>query len=134
MSPFEYKCGMLFGSFDPLHAGHVRLICRAIELCEEIVVIVDDDEIIRKVKHREPLFPLNERRWDLYAIKGVEYVEVESIETPKRIWVKMYKPDILIKGDDWKGKAWDGADLGVPVLYLPYTQGITSTMFHKARK
>ncbi|MBU1621929.1 MAG: adenylyltransferase/cytidyltransferase family protein, partial [Gammaproteobacteria bacterium] len=111
MKAFDYKLGMLFGSWDPLHAGHIRIITKAQALCEDIIIIADTDDYIRKTKKREPYFPIQERAWDLFAIKGVDCVEYEDDIFTKRYWVKVFKPDVLIKGDDWKGKHWSGEGL-----------------------
>jgi len=137
----KYKKGMLFGSWDCLHYGHIRIIKEAQLLCESIIVIVDSDELIYSTKKRDPIVPLQYRLLDLLQIKGVCLggIDVEATEgetfvgSSKKHLTERYKPDVLIKGDDWKGKGWDGENLGVPVLYLPYTKGISSTMFHEAK-
>jgi len=121
----KYKSGMLFGTFHPLHDGHISLIRRAYELCDKLYVMVDSNDLIRK-KGREPILPVNERVANLGALKGVEFVGVESYEFPKVYWVNLLKPDVLIKGDDWVGRGWDGERL-CKTIYLPHTQGIHST-------
>jgi glycerol-3-phosphate cytidylyltransferase len=120
----KYKLGMLFGSWDILHAGHIRLFKRAKDLCEEIVVCVDTDELIKKVKCKEPFSPLANRIEDLW---GIRYIDKIDIEGDKKDLIKRHRPDVLIKGDDWKGKKWSGEGLGVKVLYLPHTKNIHST-------
>jgi glycerol-3-phosphate cytidylyltransferase len=120
---------LLFGSFDPLHFGHIRLIRRAAELAESVIVATDSDELIRAVKGREPVTTLEERTTDLMQVRGVDRVVVESESEDKRHWIDAIRPNALIKGDDWKGKGWPGEGLGIEVLYLPHTPGVSSTEF-----
>ena len=123
----KYKLGLLFGTFDPLHFGHVRLLKRAKDLCEKIFVCIDSDDLIREAKKREPFASYEDRVEDVKGIKYVDYTGMESDTLTKAVWIKKIKPDVLIKGDDWKGKGWSGENLGVPVVYLPHTQEINST-------
>ncbi|MBU3728106.1 MAG: adenylyltransferase/cytidyltransferase family protein [Phycisphaerales bacterium] len=118
---------LLFGSFDPLHFGHVRLIRRAAELAGCVIVATDSDDLIRAVKGREPVTTLEQRIADLMQVRSVDRVVVESRSEDKLHWIRALQPNALIKGDDWKGKGWPGEGLGVEVLYLPHTPGVSST-------
>lgn len=120
-----YRTGMLFGTFHPLHEGHINLIRNAKALCDDIYVIIDDNDLVRR-KGREPILPLQERIDNIEMIKGVVAVGVESYRFPKAYWVSLFKPEVLIKGDDWVGKKWSGESLG-KTIYLPHTKGIHST-------
>ncbi len=51
----------------------------------------------------------------------------ESDKNNKLYWIKKLKPDVLIKGDNWKGKSWNGEGLGVKVVYLKHLKGIHSS-------
>lgn len=121
----KYKSGLLFGTFHPLHEGHISLIRRAYDVCDKIYICLDDDDLIKK-KGREPILPVSERIKNLNSLKGVKFVGVESFEFPKFFWVELLKPEVLIKGDDWVGKGWDGESLG-KTIYLPHTKGIHSS-------
>jgi glycerol-3-phosphate cytidylyltransferase len=117
-----YKRALLFGTFNPLHCGHIRLFRRATDLADEVYVVCDDDKLIRD-KGREPFGSKKQRREDIEMIKGVVF---SGFEGSKKYWVSKIKPDILIKGDDWAGKGWSGEGLGVEVLYLAHTKNIHS--------
>ena len=130
----KYKLGLLFGTFDPLHFGHIRLMRRSKAVCEKIVVLLDSDDLIRSIKGREPYSTFEHRMEDILAIKYVDFIRIESVEMTKEYWIEMLQPDILIKGDNWKGKHWSGEGLGVPVLYLPSTADISSTKIRKMIK
>jgi glycerol-3-phosphate cytidylyltransferase len=123
----KYKRALLFGTFDPLHFGHLRLIRRASQIAQQVYICVDSDQLIRTTKNREPFTPLKERLKDLEMIKGIGGIGVEGLQHGKDYWVKKFKPDVLVKGDDWKGKGWSGERLGVKVKYFPYTKEISST-------
>ncbi len=123
----KYKTALLFGTFDPIHFGHIRLFERAYKIAEKIIVAVDSDDLIREVKKRKPFFPYRQRVKDVLSIIYVDKAVMESKEFTKKYWIDKLRPDVLIKGDDWKGKNWPGENLGVPVIYFPYTKEINST-------
>ena len=127
----KYKRALLFGTFDPLHFGHIMLFERASKIAKEVVVAVDSDGLIRQVKKREPFRKFERRVKDVESIKYVTNVVMESKIQTKKWLIDLVKPDILIKGDDWKGKNWSGEGLGVPVKYFPYTKEINSTQLRQ---
>jgi len=116
--------GITFGTFDLLHPGHVRLLRRAAALCDILVVGVSTDELNFRKKQVYPFYNTETRMEMIEAIKGVSCVFKEESMQMKREYIEKYKADVLIMGDDWKGK-FD--DLGVETIYLPRTQGISTT-------
>lgn len=127
----QYKTGITFGAFDPLHYGHIKLLERAKEQCEILIVCVSTDEYIRHVKNREPRVPEIERATALATIRYVDVVGKQSPENGKVHAVAKYQPDVIFVGDDWTPATFGGEGLDVPVVYLPYTQGISSTEITK---
>ena len=127
----KYKKALLFGTWDPIHFGHIMLFRRAKKIADKVIVAIDSDELIKDVKKRKPFFSFMRRMEDVLAIRYVDSIVMESKELNKKHWIKVLKPDILIKGDDWKGKKWSGEGLGVKVKYFPYTKEINSTKIRK---
>lgn len=130
----KYKRGITFGVFDMFHIGHLNLLRNAKELCDELIVCVSSDAYCLKYKGVNPTIPGLDRLEIIEAIEYVDEVDVQCIKKPKQYTVDEYKPDVIFVGDDWKGKDWDGARLGIPVVYLPYTREISSTILRKQLK
>ncbi len=116
--------GIIFGAFDPLHFGHTRLFNRAKKQCDELIVSVSVDDYIREVKKRELCISLEGR---MELIKELKCVDIVDCHREKNILIEKYKPDLIFVGDDWTPKTFTGEGLGVKVIYLPYTSGISST-------
>jgi len=127
----KYKRGITFGAFELFHIGHLNILRRAKAMCEKLIVCVSDDEYIRKVKKHEPIIRFKDRKKVLESIEYIDEVSPQSYSFGKAAAVKKYKPDVIFVGDDWKGKDWDGAKLGIPVIYFPYTKGISTTKIKK---
>lgn len=123
MSSFEV--GVCFGAFDPLHLGHIFLFQNAKKQCECLIVAVATDERIEKVKGYTSKFTEKER------IKGIEEIRCVNIITTqgmsKKEVIEKFNPDVIFVGDDWRGKKWDGENLGVPVIYLPRTPKVAGS-------
>lgn len=120
--------GITFGGFNPIHEGHIKLFCNAKKYCDYLIVCVDDDEYLEKVKNQKPFFSLEERIEDLLAIKYVDEVDIQNIKNGKKEAVEKHKPDIIFVGNDWNKETYKGEGLGVRVEYLPRTEGISSSI------
>jgi len=130
----KYKKGMCWGAWDGLHVGHLNLLSNAKDRCKKLYVGVSSDKYIKKIKGHKPIFNFSERcdALDKYASKYVDEMFIQDLDiATKEQRVKLFKPDVIFVGDDWKGKYWDGAELGVRVVYLPRTKGISSTLLRK---
>ncbi len=114
------------GCFDILHAGHVSYLREARSLGDVLVVGVNSDESVRRLKPKRPIVPCEERVEVLSALEMVDYVVVFEEDTPYEL-IKTLKPDVLVKGGDWKVQDIVGSDL-VPETYsLPYREGLSTT-------
>jgi rfaE bifunctional protein nucleotidyltransferase chain/domain len=119
------------GCFDLLHAGHVRLFRKAREQGDVLIVALNTDASIRKLKGPErPVFPLRERLEILAAFADVDYVTWFAEPTPRKIVAELL-PDVLVKGGDWGpdrviGRAEVEA-AGGKVVIVPYLEGHSSS-------
>ncbi len=135
----KYKIGYTCGVFDLFHTGHLNLLERCKKMCDKLIIGICDDEYVRLIKHKEPVFSENDRVRILNALKCVDYVELVNIEmTDNKILAqKRFGFDVLFSGDDWKGSERytrteeQFAKIGVAIEYLPYTQGISTTDIKK---
>ncbi len=89
------------GCFDLLHVGHVRYLAAARALGDCLVVAMNSDASVRRLKgSARPIVPHRERSEVLAALGCVDYVVLFGSNTPKRI-IETLGPDILVKGGDW---------------------------------
>ena len=115
-----------FGTFDVFHAGHLNLLERARQLGDWLGVGVSTDELNRAKKGRRPVYGFDERRRILAALRCVDEVFAEESLEQKRDYLKRYRADILVMGDDWRGRFDEFSDL-CKVVYLPRTPSISTT-------
>jgi rfaE bifunctional protein nucleotidyltransferase chain/domain len=89
------------GCFDLLHAGHVRLLEAARAEGDLLVVGLNSDASVRKLKGEgRPVLPAPERAETLLALEAVDAVIVYDEDTPLRV-IEALRPDVLVKGADW---------------------------------
>ena len=130
------KVGYTSGVYDMFHIGHLNVIRNAKERCDYLIVGVSTDEVVEQNKNKKPIIPFAERAAIVEAIKYVDKVipqeryDIEGkIET-----VKTNKIDVMFVGSDWQGtEKWNKieeelAKIGCKVVYLPHTDGISSTI------
>lgn len=98
------------GCFDIIHAGHVDYLEKAKSLGDFLVVGLNSDDSVKRLKGpTRPVNPLEQRKKVLQALKPVDLVIVFEEDTPERL-IKEIKPDVLVKGGDWKIENIVGAD------------------------
>ena len=115
-----------FGTFDVLHVGHVRVLNRAAELGDRLVVGVSSDALNFSKKGRNPIFDQDERIELVSNLKVVDHVFVEESLELKRDYVVEHGADVLVMGDDWAGKFDELGDV-CEVVYLERTPAISTT-------
>ncbi len=131
----KYNIGFTAGVFDLFHVGHLNLFENCKKMCSHLIVGICDDNYVRDIKHKEPIFPLDERVRIINALKCVDEVVVVSFEEidDKMLALKKFNFDVLFSGDDWKGSARylkteeQFSKVGVSIEYLPYTKSISTT-------
>ena len=133
MSEKKYKVGYTTGVFDMFHIGHLNILRRAKEQCEYLIVGVSTDELVQTYKHKTTIIPFFERIEIVKAIRYVDCVIPQETMDKAEAWEKL-KFDVIFHGDDWKGSSmYDEIEkkmksLGVDMVFLPHTQGTSSTM------
>ena len=132
----KYKIGYTTGVFDIFHIGHLNILKRAKEQCEYLIVGVSTDEVVKTYKHKHPVIPFEERIAIVEAIRYVDKV-VPQISMDKMEAYNALKFDALFHGSDWKGSNMyekivaDFEKVGVDVVFLPHTDGISSTIIRE---
>ncbi len=121
-----------YGTFDLLHVGHIRLLARARQLGEELIVGLSTDEFNR-LKHKNSFFSYEERKEILESIRYVNKVIPETNWEQKIEDVKRHQIDIFVMGDDWEGE-FDFLKEYCEVVYLKRTENISTTMIKTTLK
>ena len=119
------------GVFDLLHPGHVRYLQHARSLGDALIVGINSDRSVRKVKGPErPINPEQERAEILAALECVDAVAIFGEETPFEI-ISAIAPDVLVKGADWAEDAIVGRDIvearGGRVVRASIEEGYSTT-------
>lgn len=115
-----------FGTFDVLHVGHIRVLSRARELGDRLVVGVSADALNVSKKGRAPVFSQEERLEIVGNLKMVDEVFVEESLELKRDYVTQFGAAVLAMGNDWEGK-FDFLNDICEVVYFPRTPSVSTT-------
>ena len=132
MEKKHYKTGYTDGVYDLFHIGHLNMIEAAKAQCDYLIVGVHGDDVVEEYKHRRPIINENDRRRIVEAVKGVDRAVINRFRDKIKLW-ELYHFDVIFIGDDWKGtERWinfekELAKIGVDVVYVPYTKGISTT-------
>ncbi|MDI6851572.1 MAG: D-glycero-beta-D-manno-heptose 1-phosphate adenylyltransferase [bacterium] len=119
------------GCFDVLHRGHIEYLYFAKKLGDLLVVAVNSDESVRKLKGEgRPINKLEDRMAVLSSLEMVDYVIPFEEDTPYEV-IKLLKPDIIVKGGDYTPDEVVGKDIvegyGGKVVIAPYLKGYSTT-------
>ena len=119
------------GCFDLLHVGHVRYLTAARQAGDILVVGVNSDRSVRKIKGpSRPVVPDRQRAEVLAALSCVDFVVVFDEPDPFNL-IRALRPDVLVKGADWSEEHIIGADLvkagGGKVLRIPVVPDVSTT-------
>lgn len=127
--------GYTTGVFDLFHIGHLNLLRKAKEQCDHLIVGVSTDELVM-YKHKHAVIPFEERIEIVKAIKYVDEVVPQVNMNKMEAWEKLHF-NVMFVGDDWKGTPkWEAyekqfAEVGVKIVYFPYTKGTSSTLINE---
>jgi glycerol-3-phosphate cytidylyltransferase len=124
--------GYTTGVFDMFHIGHLNVIRKAKEECDYLIVGVSTDELVQVEKNKTPVIPYEERAEIVSSLKYVDKVVPQIDKNKFKAWER-YHFDKMFVGSDWKGSPqWEKFEeqlspYGVEIVYLPHTDGISST-------
>jgi D-beta-D-heptose 7-phosphate kinase/D-beta-D-heptose 1-phosphate adenosyltransferase len=131
------------GCFDLLHKGHIELFRAAREHGDVLVVAINTDESVRRLKGPgRPVFDQSERAEVLIAMEPVDFVCVFDEDTPLETILKIH-PDVLVKGSDWVDKgivgqeeveAWGGEMAVVPLIAGQSSTGVVERVLSRLGK
>jgi len=115
------------GCFDILHAGHVDYLEEARSLGDFLIVGMNSDESVRRIKGtKRPIIPENLRARALIGLKAVDCVFIFNEETPLRV-IKVVKPHVLVKGADWELEKIVGREFADQVKRIPFKYEISTS-------
>ncbi len=126
----ESKTVITYGTFDMFHIGHLKLLQRAKEYGDKLIVAVSTDEF-NEQKGKKTLISFEQRSEIVANIKCVDEVISENSWEQKLDDIKSYKVNTFLMGDDWKGK-FDYLENLCNVVYVPRTEKISSTQLKKS--
>ena len=127
--------GYTTGVFDLFHIGHLNLLKSARGICDRLIVGVTTDELLLTYKNKHAVIPFEERCAILRSIRYVDAVIAQENMNKMEAWEKL-KFDIMFVGDDWHNtEKWqqleeDFNQIGVRIVYFPYTKGTSSTLIN----
>ncbi|PPE73656.1 glycerol-3-phosphate cytidylyltransferase [Solimonas fluminis] len=115
-----------FGTFDVLHVGHILILERARALGDHLTVGVSSDELNYSKKQRYPIYRQADRIRIIESLRSVDQVFVEESLELKADYIRQYDAQVLVMGDDWKGR-FDHLMPLCEVIYLPRTPSVSTT-------
>ncbi len=127
-----YGVGYTTGVFDLFHIGHLNILKQSKEKCDFLIVGVSTDELAFELKGKFPIIPFSQRVKIVESIKYVDLVVPEISADKFRAWEELHY-DVLFKGSDAQKKdsyrkyEADLKEVGVDVIYFPYTEEVSST-------
>ena len=118
------------GCFDVLHRGHVELLQTARRYGDQLVVAINSDSSVRRLKgKRRPITGEDDRAAVLAALESVDFVVIFEEDTPQRV-ISVLCPDVLVKGSDYAADAIVGKDVveasGGEVVRVPLVGGYST--------
>ncbi len=114
------------GCFDIIHIGHVRYLKEAKKLGDILIVGINSDSSVRRLKKGRPIVTAEQRAEVLSNLSVVDYVTVFDGDTPYEL-IRYLMPDVLVKGGDWRIEDIVGSDLVKETYSLPFVEGISTS-------
>ena len=135
----KYKLGYTQGTYDMFHIGHLNLLRNARAHCEKLIVGINSDALVMQYKNKKPVIDESDRVAIVRELRCVDDVIICETLKKTEIWEKIHFNAVFI-GDDWKGNPrWietekELAKYNAKVVFIPYTQGISSSIVRAERE
>ena len=127
LSKLDKKIVFTNGCFDILHAGHVKYLEEAKSYGDVLVLGLNSDDSVRRLKgESRPINSQDDRAVVLAALEAIDFVVVFDEDTPYEL-IKLVKPDILVKGGDYEGKEVVGSDIAKETRLVQFVEGKSTT-------
>lgn len=126
VAPRQGTVALTYGTFDLLHVGHVRLFRRIKARYDRLIVAVSTDDF-NAAKGKRATVPFADRLQMVAACRDVDWALAEHRWEQKEHDICTYGVDAFVMGDDWAGH-FDHLQSLCEVLYLPRTEGVSSTL------
>ncbi len=114
------------GCFDLIHVGHVRYLAEAKDLGNILVIGLNADASVSRIKPGRPVTPEAQRAEVLSSLQVVDYVVLFNEDTPYEL-IKAVQPDVLVKGADWNIEDIVGNDIAKETRTIQFIKGISTT-------
>ncbi len=114
------------GCFDIIHIGHIRYLREAKNLGDILIIGLNSDNSVSRIKPGRPLIPEEQRAEVLSALYMVDYITIFDEDTPYEL-IKEIKPDVLVKGADWGKEDIVGRDIVKEVHTIPFVEGASTS-------
>ena len=130
--------GYTSGVYDLFHIGHLNLLRNAKGMCDKLIVGVTTDELVI-YKNKKAVIPFHERMEIVRSIRYVDSVVPQEDMDKFEMWKKL-KFDVMFVGDDWYASdKWEELEkqfkeVGVRIVFFPYTKGTSSTLLNETLK
>jgi len=127
--------GYTTGVFDLFHVGHLNLLKNAKSMCDQLIVGVTTDALVA-YKNKRAVIPFEERIEIVRSIQHVDLAVPQESMDKMEAW-KQHQFDLMFVGDDWKNTPkWKDLEarfkeVGVKIIYFPYTKGTSSTLINQ---
>ncbi len=121
------------GCFDILHAGHIRYLNETKKFGDILVLGLNEDESVSRIKPGRPVVPEAHRAEVLSALSMIDYIVLFHEDTPYEL-IKEVGPDVLVKGADWAKEDIVGNDLVKEVRTIEFVEGISTSEIIKKIK
>ncbi|MEX1013903.1 MAG: adenylyltransferase/cytidyltransferase family protein [Candidatus Paceibacterota bacterium] len=123
----KYNTGITFGVFDGITSAHLEVLKQAKKQCYKLIVCVSSDRYVLRTKGKMPIMNEIMRMAVISSLPFIDAVHFQSDIFNKKLNIKLFKPDVIFVGAEYKNKDWEGKELGISVEYIEHNHTIHSS-------